>query len=122
MNKDNHYVTLLSIIGSLLILFIFLKSNYIIYTALALILISFISPESGKYITGVFIFLMKSLGKINIYLFTFLFFYLLLLPIGLIFQITGKKISLGKNKKITYRSYFIDRDKLFEIKDFENPW
>jgi hypothetical protein len=122
MVKNNHYVTLLSIIGSMLILFILIKSNYIIYAALAIILISFIFPEAGRYIAGVFIFLMKSLGKINMYLFTFLFFYLFLLPIGMIFKITRKKTSHGENDKITYRSCFIDRDKLFQVKDFENPW
>lgn len=122
MIKNNHYGTLLSIIGSMLILFIFFKSNYIIYAALALILISLIFPEAGQYIAGFFIFLMKSLGKINMYLFTSLFFYLVLLPIGMIYKITNKKISLGKSKKITLKTYFDERDKLFEAKDFENPW
>ena len=122
MVKNNYYVTLLSIIGSMLILFIFLKSNYIIYVALAIIFISFIIPEAGQYIAGAFIFLMKSLGKINMYLFTSLFFYLFLFPIAMIFKITSKKMSLRKNNKIIRRSYFIDRDKLFGVKDFENPW
>ncbi len=122
MIRNNHYITLLSIIGSMLILFIFFKSSYIIYAALAIIFISFIFPEAGQYIAGVFIFLMKSLGKINMYLFTSLFFYLFLLPIGMIFKITSKKISLEKSNKNTSGSYFIDRDKLFEAKDFENPW
>ena len=122
MTKDNHYVTLLSITGSMLILFIFFKSNYIIYAALALILISFIFPEAGKHISEAFLFLMKALGKINTYLFTFLFFYLLLFPIAMIFKITSKKMSLRKDNDITHCSYFVDRDKFFEVKDFENPW
>lgn len=122
MIRNNHYITLLSITGSMLILFIFFNSSYIIYAALGIIFISFIFPEAGKYIAGVFIFLMKSLGKINMYLFTSLFFYLFLLPIGMIFKITSKKISLEKSNKNTSGSYFIDRDKLFEVKDFENPW
>jgi hypothetical protein len=122
MIKNNHYVTLLSIIGSMLILFIFFKSNYIIYAALAIILISFFLPKAGQYIAGVFTFLMQSLGKVNLYLFTSLFFYLFLLPIGMIYKITSKKISMVKKNKIIHRSYFIDRNKLFEVKDFENPW
>ena len=122
MVKNNHYVTLLSIIGSMLILFIFFKSSYIIYAALAIILISFIFPGAGQFIAGVFTFLLKSLGKINMYLFTSLFFYLFLFPIGMIFKITSKKMSLRKNNNITSGSYFIDREKLLEVKDFENPW
>jgi hypothetical protein len=122
MIKNNHYVTLLSIIGSMLILFIFLKSNYIIYAALAIILISFIFPVAGQHIAGAFNFLMKFLGKINMYLFTSLFFYLFLFPISLIYKLTGKKSSPGKKGKITPGSYFIERNKLFEVKDFENPW
>lgn len=40
----------------------------------------------------------------------------------MIYRITNKKNSILKSKKPTQRSYFIDRVKLFEVKDFENPW
>jgi len=120
--KNNHYATLLSITGSMLILYILFGSIYIIYSALAIILISFLFPKAGQHIARVFIFLIQAIGKFNMYLFTSLFFYLFLLPIGMIYKITSRKISMVKKNKLIHRSYFIDRNKLFEAKDLENPW
>lgn len=120
--NNNQNATILSIVGSLLILFLIFQSNLIIYSALSIVLISYISPELTKYICKIFIILLSLAGKINLYVFTSLAFYLFICPIGILLKITSKKIPMEKNHGLSFESYFNERKKTFESIDFENPW
>ena len=111
--------TILILTVAFLICYLITKSNWAIYTSLGLGFIGIFSSLLSKIIDFLWMKFAWVLSLIipNIILITI--FYLLLFPIASLRKLFNKdELQLKNNKK----SFFKEVNKIFESKDFTNPW
>ena len=116
--KDRYEVPL-SIVLFFLILFWLSKYELFILLAFAVGILSLLSRSLAYLITHSWQKLIKALGFVNAHVLLTLIFYILLLPIALIYRWRNKD---SLNLKSGKASYYTDRDHKYTPADLENPW
>lgn len=123
MFKKNHHSyleSILAIVIGCLILYISNLNLYFIYIALVLCLIGIISPFIANLIDLIWSKVIWFIGLIIPNLLLAFIYYLILTPIASLSKIFGKKNML--HLKNNSDSLFINSNKNFTSKSFENPW
>ncbi len=117
--KDSHYEVLLSIVLFLLIFYFFSDNSTFVYIAFGVGLIALLSKRVTQIIHSGWIKLMTLVGFVNSHILLGAVFFLVLLPISLVYRLFHKdSINLKAGKK----SYFHNRDHRYTAKDLDNPW
>lgn len=115
--KSNIYQSVLAIALGLLVLYFLYHSNILLILAIGVILSSLIHQKIANFISKIWEGLAYLLGLIMPKIFLALVYFLILTPIAFC-----SKIFKRKNKKVTINSNFIERNKTFIPKDFEQTW
>ena len=116
---DNTRKTILTIVFGFIILFLFFENDWMIYTGLAIGILSFLSPFISKQVVKIWHGIAKILGFINTWILLTLIYYFVLLPLSWISKLSNKSIIL-RDKGLT--SYFTERNHKYAKEDFEKPW
>lgn len=109
----------LSIVIFMLIIFFLSKNSIFITVAFVIGLLSLLSDKISYYISWVWQRILRVIGFINAHILLGLVFFVVLLPISLLYRIMNKD---SLNLKAGKKSYYLDRDHLYTAKDIENPW
>lgn len=117
--SKNASKTILTIVVGFLVLYIFLEKSWMVYTALALGVLSLISPFISDWILKLWFGLAKVLGFINSRILLTLIYYLVLLPLSLLSRLSSNQTIVLKKG---LPSYFVERNHRYTKKDFEKPW
>lgn len=111
--------TILVIVLALLSLSLYLNQFWIIYLSLAIGFSSLLFPLVGFYIHSIWTALGVKMGAASSFIILTFIFFLVLVPISLLYQVFNKDPLQLKNK---FQSYWHERRKTYEKKDFKNPW
>ena len=117
--KSNPTKTLLVLILAFLIVYLFTKYNWVIYTTIGLAIIGVLSSYLTKIIDA---FWMKLAWVLSLFvpkIILSIVFYLVLTPIAFIAKLFSKDELLLKNK---YDSCFKEVNKTFSAEDLTKPW
>lgn len=117
--QDNTKTTVLIISMGFLILFLIFKWEWAVYVSIFVGLIGIISRYLSKKIEWLWMKLAKILSFIVPNILLTLVFFLILYPISLISRIFTKDPLMLSGK---HDSYFVDVDKEFTKKNFEEIW
>lgn len=119
-NNNSYLESILAIVIGCLILYISNLNLYFIYIALVLCLIGIISPFIANLIDLIWNKVIWFIGLIIPNILLAFIYYLILTPIASLSKIFGKnKLLQLKNNS---ESLFINSNKTFTSKNFENPW
>ncbi|OFX72052.1 MAG: hypothetical protein A2X12_02290 [Bacteroidetes bacterium GWE2_29_8] len=118
--KNNKYLTILTIITFLLIIYFFTNIKLLITGAIVLGLISMLSYKVTTFIHYVWFKIAEGMGYVMSRLLLTLIFYVILFPIALLSKLFGNKSYIIKNKKAD--SYYFIRNHAYTAKDLENMW
>lgn len=110
----------LVIVTGLLVLFFIFKSDYFLYAAVLVGLVSIAIPFLGDLLVKGWFKLAEILGRINGSILLTLVFFVFLFPIALLSRL-GRKNPLGLQKEKT-DSVFMERNHRYTAKDLENVW
>ena len=117
--QTNPTKTILILTVAFLICYLITKSNWAIYTSLGLGFIGIFSSLLSKIIDFLWMKFAWVLSLIIPNIILSAVFYLLLFPIASFSKLFNKdELQLKNNKK----SFFKEVNKIFESKDFTNPW
>ena len=121
MNKieSNPVKTILIIVTSLLIVYLFSKINLFLNIILALCLIGVFSPYISKKIEFLWFKIAYILSLIIPNIVLGLIFYLILFPIALLSRISSNDPLVLKNKS---KTIYKEVDKIFSKESFKNTW
>jgi hypothetical protein len=112
--------SVIAVVILLLMAFIFLKSRYWVYAALALSVISVLSPQATHYVHRIWSLFTEILGRISGGIILTLVFIFILIPTALLKRWFGKKeVILNKGNRL---STFQTRNHKYIEGDLENPW
>ena len=119
MNWEKALETIIVLaLASLLASFI-LDINWLVYLAIALLTISFISKKLTTLIGEVWFIFSEYFGIVMNQIIMFIIFYLFLCPISFFQRLFGGNQILNKSKN---GSHFIKRNHLYSKNDIKNPW
>ena len=119
-NKAEPIKTILVIVIGLLVVYLFTKSLWALYPAIAIGLLGLFSSYLAKKIDYVWMKLVWLLSKVMPVLLLSIIFFLLLTPLALLSRLFGNKDPL--TLKNTKHSLFKDSNKTFEKVTFEKSW
>ncbi|RRB02018.1 SxtJ family membrane protein [Larkinella rosea] len=120
MNALDRAKAQLVIVTGLVILYFIFKSDYWLYAAAGVGLLSVFIPAVGNRIVWLWFKLAEMLGKINSTLILTVLFGLILTPIAALYRITTKNpLSVKKSKSATL---FHERNHTYTKDDLEHPW
>lgn len=119
-SNSSNKESILAITFLLLLLFIYSRNFYFIYTALVFIFISLLFNQVAAFFDLLWKKLTHVLGMISSTVILSIIFYLIVFPWGMILKLFNKNsLLLNSNNKITT---FITRNKLFTNKELQNPF
>ncbi|MEN8187936.1 MAG: hypothetical protein ABFR05_12475 [Bacteroidota bacterium] len=118
--KSNPIKTVLVITVGLLIIYLFTKSQWLLFASVIIGSLGVLSNKLARMIDFVWMKLTWLLSKIIPNILLALVFYLFLTPIALISRIFGEKNQLGL--KDIEKSMFKNIDKDIDPSSLENPW
>jgi hypothetical protein len=113
--------SILVICTGMLILYCASGNRFLLYLCIGIGILSLFSKKAAFGIHWLWMQLAWVLSLIFPPIFMSLFFFLFLTPIALLSRVFGKKNDL-KLKRPTANSLFVDRNKTFEVTDFEKVW
>jgi hypothetical protein len=119
-NKASQKDSVMAIVILLLLGFIIFKSRVWIYAALAISVMSVLSPLITRFLNSFWIYLTEWIGKINAWIILSIVFIFILIPISIFKKWFGKKGMILKRGNDT--STFQSRNTTYSAGDFENPW
>lgn len=118
MKNKTGYDISLSIVLLLSIVYFITGKPLFIYIGFALGVLCLLSNSVNYYITNIWKKVLAVVGTINAHLILSLVFFVVLLPTALLYRLFNKDpLNLKKGN-----TAFINRDKLYEAADFDNPW
>ena len=100
--------------------FIFFKNRVWIYAALAISVISILSPFATRLLNSFWIYLTEGIGRINAWIILSIVFIFILIPTSILKKWFGKKGMILKRGNGT--TTFQSRNTTYSASDFENPW
>tara|TARA_B110000977_G_scaffold171452_1_gene223042 strand:- start:259 stop:618 length:360 start_codon:yes stop_codon:yes gene_type:complete len=119
MSKVDTIKTQLVIITGFLIFGILINSVLLIQITAALAFLFLVIPKFGELTVKVWFKIAEILGKINTYWILGLVFYVVLVPLGLLFKFTSKNpLQLRNDSDSLYK----ERNHLYNGEDLENIW
>ncbi len=92
----------------------------IIWIALGVGVVSFAIPPIGKKIVALWLLISKTIGSVMSRVLLTIVFFLVLLPVSLIYKISNKNPLNLKNDSAG--SLFKDRNHTYSAEDLNNPW
>lgn len=110
----------MAVVIFLLLGFIFLKNRVWIYLALAMSVLSVLSPLATAWVHRVWNFLAEILGRISGTMILSIVFIFILIPTAILKKWFGKKDMILKQDNIS--STFQNRNHEYTRQDFNNPW
>lgn len=90
-----------------------------IFIVVPVIILGLLFPKIGVLITYLWFKITGSLGWVSSKIILTIFYFLIITPYGIIVSLFHNKDLLNKKSK---KSLFIERNKLYNPKDLENPW
>jgi len=120
MKKINSKEVILTIVVGFLILFYFLKYNFLINCALIISILGLISNKLADLISSTWMKFAEIMGKIMNPVILSIVFFLFLTPLAFLMRIF-KKIDALKLNKISSTLYD-ERNHTYQAKDLENTW
>lgn len=118
-NKEKSLETLLVLVGALIVVYWIYPKKIYLLIAMAFILIGIVSPFLSEKISWVWMKFAELLGGVMSKILLSLIYYVILVPIALVYRLTQKNHLFLKRKE---GSYYIDRNKKYDPKDIENIW
>jgi|SRR5690606_20057711 len=112
MNIKEIYVGNIAVASALIIAFYIFNNNYILFSALIILILTLLSEKLAKWIATNFNRLFKAIGHINATIILSIFYFLILTPIALIKQFFS-------SKKQT-KSYWIENTS--KSINYTDPW
>lgn len=117
--KEKSLETLLVLVGALIVIFWVSSKKIYLLVALLLIFIGIISPFLSAKISGAWLKLAELIGSVMSKIILSLVFFIILVPIALLYRLTKKNPLFLKRQE---GSYYIIRNKQYSPKDIENIW
>ena len=114
--------TCLALTFLLLLIWLFVKSAYLVYAAMLLLLVGMVVPVSMKPLGWAWFGLSHLLGQVMSRVLLGIVYLLLVLPIGLIRKLIGKDAMRFKLWKQGDSSCFVERAHVFTAEDLKNPY
>ncbi|PKQ45165.1 SxtJ family membrane protein [Confluentibacter flavum] len=119
MSREKGLETIIILALASLIVYLKFDTNWAIYLALGLLVLSFISKKITIIIAETWFSFAHYLGLVMNQIIMFIIFYMVLIPLSFFQRLMGSNQILKKNKS---NSYFHKRNHLFTTKDIERPW
>jgi len=119
MNKAKVLETMMVLGLVALVVFLRIHKNWLIYLAIALLVLPLISMPLSTKIAKTWFAFSHYFGFVMNYILMFFIFYLILTPLAFFQKLSGKNQIL---KKSGSDSYFRDRNHLFTSEDIDKPW
>jgi hypothetical protein len=114
--------TCLALTFLLLLIWLFVKSAYLVYGAMLLLLIGMAAPVAMKPLAWIWFGFSHLLGQVMSRLLLGIVYLLLVLPIGLIRRLLGKDALRLKLWKQSDASCFVERAHAFTAGDLKEPF
>ena len=114
--------TCLALTFLLLLIWFFVKSAYLVYAAMLLLLIGMVVPVSMKPLAWAWFGLSYLLGLVVPRILFGIIYLLLVMPMGLIRRVLGKDAMRLKLWKQSNASCFVERQRFFTAEDLKNPY
>lgn len=121
-NNSKVYQTILVLVTALVTCYFIFKQHNVVFlkAALILALIGIFSLTVAKWIHIGWMKFAQVLGTINSYILMSIIFYIILLPIALLYRLTNKSARFSTLS--TKKSSFHERNHTYEAKDLANVW
>lgn len=119
MKKEKAFETVIVLAMASIIGFLIYDRNWLLYLALMLLALPLISMKASLALASIWFSFSAVLGKIMNFVWMFLCFYLILVPLAFLQKIFGKNQILRKREENTY---FRSRNHLFTREDISKPW
>lgn len=118
--REDDRKTQLVIVTGFLFLFLIFKVSIFLYGAFCFGVVFLFLPSLGRHIVKGWFAFAEILGRINSRILLFLVFYLLLVPISLVYRLWNRDtLFLRKDDR---PSFFKERKHTYSAQDFENIW
>ena len=123
MKKENSKAksleTIIVLVGALIVTYWITQKKIFLLLALILILISITSPFLADKISRVWLKFSEIIGGVMSKIILSIIYFIFLVPIALLYQLSKKDYLSLKRKK---DSYYINRNHTYFPKDLENIW
>lgn len=119
MKKEKAFETIIILALVALICFLVFQKIWLIYLAVALLVIPIISIKVALIIGQIWFAFSNYLGLVMNYVIMFICFFLILVPLSFLQKLFGGNQILKKQEG---DSYFHERKRLFTSKDINKPW
>ena len=119
MKKVNTYETILTLVTALVIFGLLFKIELLLTISIILGLIGILIKPLAEIISKMWLNLSEMLGNISSRIILSIVFFLVLVPIALLYRLFNKDALMIKNIK---ESTFNKRDHKYTKEDFEHPW
>lgn len=119
MKSDKSNLTMLTISMGFLMIYVIFSWKWALAVSLIIGLIGIVSPYLSSKIHWVWMKIATILGYVVPNILLSLIFFLVLLPISLVYKIFNKDPLMLSNK---YKSFFIDINKEVDKNSFEKTW
>lgn len=105
----------------MIILIVYFITSNILWVKIGFVIgvVSLLSTRFTDIIVLIWSKIMKALGFVNSHILLSAIFFIILLPISLLYKIFNRD---SLNMKSGKQTYFTDRNKKFTSTDLENPW
>ncbi len=127
MNKRNKvdpvlvYQTMLVLSFAFMLLFIFFKLIYFFYFGVFLLGLSIISFSLSEKITRLWLSFSEKISRVNSFIILFVVFHVFLIPVSFLYRWI-KKDPLCLKKPENKNSMFVEANKTYTERNFENYW
>jgi hypothetical protein len=119
MEKSRAKETILVITVGFIILFFIFDKIWLLYISLGIGVAGLISVKLSEWIHHAWFWLAEKLGWFLSRVILSLIYFLVLLPVGYLAKLFRKDFMFLKKRT---DSYYIERNKVYEAKDFNDPW
>lgn len=123
--RIKHKDTIITIAAGLILIYFILENRWamdkkwLIYAAFGLLVAGIASPLISKYIHIGWFWLADKLGFVMSKLIMLLIFVIILIPIGALSRLFRKDFMMLKRQD---KTYYRERNHLFNAEDLKNPW
>ena len=120
MNKEKKLETILILCVALVVFYLIFPLELLLFLSIFIGIIGLFFNYLSSKITWLWLKLSKALGFVSSIVLLTIIFYIVLLPIALLYRLFNKdSLHLKKGKAI---SYYVSKNHEFTSKDLEDPW
>ena len=116
----NHYSSILAISFGFLVINLFVKSDYLLYSVITLMGLSLLSESFSKFISILWEKLTILLSYVVPNILLTVIYYFLLTPIAFLSKIFKAKTNFQVKNQT--KSTFVCEEKVYSKESFKNPW